>query len=117
MCYLSGADTLFVHCSINTQRDRDRHTYRQKVLTDRQRDGHRQKVPTDIQTKDSNRQTYRQDRRFQQTMRHTYGQDIPTDKETNIQTKASSRQTDRYINMAYDDSKLKKMYEINESYK
>lgn len=59
MCYLSGADTLFVHCSINTQRDRDRHTctYRQKVLTDRQRDGHRQKVPTDIQTKDSNRQT------------------------------------------------------------
>lgn len=60
MCYLSGADTLFVHCSINTQRDRDRHTYRQKVLTDRKRDGHRQKVPTDIQTKDSNRQTYRQ---------------------------------------------------------
>lgn len=49
-------------------------------------------------------------------MRHTYGQDIPTDKETNIQTKAS-RQTDRCINMAYDDSKLKKMYEINESYK
>lgn len=79
MCYLSGADTLFVHCSINTQRDRDRHTYRQKVLTDRQRDGHRQKVPTDIQTKDSNRQTYRQtegcnrqrdkhtDKSFQQT--------------------------------------------------
>lgn len=28
-------------------------------------------------------------------MRHTYGQDIPTDRETNIQTKASSRQTDR----------------------
>lgn len=42
-------------------------------------------------------------------MRHTYGQDIPTDKETNIQTKASSRQTDRCINMAYDDSKLKKL--------
>lgn len=40
-------------------------------------------------------------------MRHTYGQDIPTDRETNIQTKASSRQkdrqTDRCINMAYDD--------------
>lgn len=50
-------------------------------------------------------------------MRHTYGPDIPTDRETNIQTKASSRQTDRCINMAYDDSKLKKMYEINESYK
>lgn len=50
-------------------------------------------------------------------MRHTYGQEIPTDRETNIQTKASSRQTDRCINMAYDDSKLKKMYEINESYK
>lgn len=116
MCYLSGADTLFVHCSINTQRDRDRHTYRQKVLTDRQRDGHRQ---------GSNRHTDKRfqqtdiltDRRFQQTMRHTYGQDIPTDRETNIQTKASSRQTDRCINMAYDDSKLKKMYEINESYK
>lgn len=40
-------------------------------------------------------------------MRHTYGQEIPTDRETNIQTKASSRQTDRQtdrcINMAYDD--------------
>lgn len=73
MCYLSGADTLFVHCSINTQRDRDRHTYRQKVLTDREMDidkrfqqTYRQKIPTD---------------------RHTDRQKVATDNETYIRTR------------------------------
>lgn len=66
MCYLSGADTLFVHCSINTQRDRDRHTDRQKVPTDNE---------TYIWTRDSNRQRDKHtDKSFQQTERQTDGQ-------------------------------------------